>query len=229
MFRDLPINFWKGTHMHVWYPSKSKQLPKASSFQRTKNHVKWIKNKKVIAKRKRPENLGHPVFFVSVVKNWKKKAFHILSCMNFLRLYVYRLLLRCWRFLLVLGLRFTTFLICFFSDYRIQAMTSMPNNCTVRVAVRFVLFIVFIYFSNAFFRIRPQSDNEMQAKSKVCTSMTASAQVSLGEDKTFTFDHVFDQNSKQQAIYEQCVKELVDGTFEGYNATVLAYGQVCFT
>lgn len=28
-------------------------------------------------------------------------------------------------------------------------------------------------------------------------------------------------------MYEECVAPLVDGLFQGYNATVLAYGQVC--
>ena len=39
-------------------------------------------------------------------------------------------------------------------------------------------------------------------------------------------DFVFDQLAKQEEIYDGCIKRLVEGTFEGYNATVLAYGQV---
>lgn len=31
----------------------------------------------------------------------------------------------------------------------------------------------------------------------------------------------------QYVVYESCVEKLVDGLFDGYNATVLAYGQVC--
>jgi len=30
-------------------------------------------------------------------------------------------------------------------------------------------------------------------------------------------------------MFEECVAPLVDGLFQGYNATVLAYGQVRFT
>jgi hypothetical protein len=33
------------------------------------------------------------------------------------------------------------------------------------------------------------------------------------------------QASKQEAIYEQCVRPLVESALAGYNATVFAYGQ----
>lgn len=44
--------------------------------------------------------------------------------------------------------------------------------------------------------------------------------------KSFTFDHVFDTASTQDEVYIECVKPLVDRFLEGFNATVLAYGQV---
>jgi hypothetical protein len=46
----------------------------------------------------------------------------------------------------------------------------------------------------------------------------------IGKDRVFTFDKVFDLNTRQRDIYEGCVKNLVLGCFKGYNATVLAYG-----
>lgn len=48
----------------------------------------------------------------------------------------------------------------------------------------------------------------------------------LGKDKAFTFDYVFDIESRQEEIYIQCIEKLIEGCFEGYNATVFAYGQV---
>ena len=48
----------------------------------------------------------------------------------------------------------------------------------------------------------------------------------LGKDKAFTYDFVFDLDTWQEHIYTTCVRRLVEGCFEGYNATVLAYGQV---
>nr|CBN80889.1 Kinesin-like protein KIF21B [Dicentrarchus labrax] len=60
----------------------------------------------------------------------------------------------------------------------------------------------------------------------VCTLVTpGEPQVLLGKDKAFTYDFVFDINSEQQNIYQACVYKLIEGCFEGYNATVFAYGQ----
>lgn len=51
-------------------------------------------------------------------------------------------------------------------------------------------------------------------------------QVQIGAH-SFTFDHVYGSTgSPSSAMFEECVAPLVDGLFQGYNATVLAYGQV---
>ncbi|KAK1900766.1 Kinesin-like protein KIF21B [Dissostichus eleginoides] len=60
----------------------------------------------------------------------------------------------------------------------------------------------------------------------VCTLVTpGEPQVLLGKDKAFTYDFVLDIDSEQQEIYQACVYKLIEGCFEGYNATVFAYGQ----
>uniref|UniRef100_A0A3B4FK77 Kinesin-like protein KIF21B n=1 Tax=Pundamilia nyererei TaxID=303518 RepID=A0A3B4FK77_9CICH len=60
----------------------------------------------------------------------------------------------------------------------------------------------------------------------VCTLVTpGEPQVLLGKDKAFTYDFVFDIDSEQPHIYQNCVYKLIEGCFEGYNATVFAYGQ----
>uniref|UniRef100_A0A8B9TLX0 Kinesin family member 21A n=1 Tax=Anas platyrhynchos TaxID=8839 RepID=A0A8B9TLX0_ANAPL len=60
----------------------------------------------------------------------------------------------------------------------------------------------------------------------ICTSVTpGEPQVFLGKDKAFTFDYVFNIDSQQEEIYIQCIEKLIEGCFEGYNATVFAYGQ----
>ncbi len=47
---------------------------------------------------------------------------------------------------------------------------------------------------------------------KVCTRVTPNEpQVWLGADKAFTYDHVFDTNTNQEFIYEDCVKKLING------------------
>ncbi len=43
--------------------------------------------------------------------------------------------------------------------------------------------------------------------------------------QSFTFDHVYDQNSTQENVYENTAKPAVWSVLEGYNATILAYGQ----
>uniref|UniRef100_A0A672NT60 Kinesin-like protein KIF21A n=1 Tax=Sinocyclocheilus grahami TaxID=75366 RepID=A0A672NT60_SINGR len=60
----------------------------------------------------------------------------------------------------------------------------------------------------------------------ICTFVTpGEPQVVLGKDKPFTFDYVFDMDSQQDSIYSNCTEKLIEGCFEGYNATIFAYGQ----
>lgn len=85
----------------------------------------------------------------------------------------------------------------------------------------------FCFFQN---RIRPQLAKEKIEGCHICTSVTpGEPQVFLGKDKAFTFDYVFNIDSQQEEIYVQCIEKLIEGCFEGYNATVFAYGQVSFT
>ncbi|XP_055719659.1 kinesin-like protein KIF3B [Salvelinus fontinalis] len=43
--------------------------------------------------------------------------------------------------------------------------------------------------------------------------------------KSFTFDAVYDSESKQSDIYDDTVRPLVDSVLQGFNGTILAYGQ----
>ncbi|CAK7347504.1 unnamed protein product [Dovyalis caffra] len=50
-------------------------------------------------------------------------------------------------------------------------------------------------------------------------------QVQIGTH-SFTFDRVYGSSgTPSSAMFEECIAPLVDGLFQGYNATVLAYGQ----
>lgn len=85
-------------------------------------------------------------------------------------------------------------------------------------------FFFFIFFD---FRIRPQIPREIIDMCRICTQVTPNEpQIVLGADKAFTYDFVFDVDSTQSEIYQKCVERLVEGAMKGYNATVLAYGQV---
>jgi ATP-dependent RNA circularization protein (DNA/RNA ligase family) len=44
------------------------------------------------------------------------------------------------------------------------------------------------------------------------------------KDIRYGFDHVFDENSTQQEVFENTTKFLIDDVLNGYNATVFAYG-----
>ncbi|CAK9135352.1 unnamed protein product [Ilex paraguariensis] len=84
------------------------------------------------------------------------------------------------------------------------------EDCCVKVAVH----------------IRPLIGDERLLGCKDCiTVVPGKPQVQLGTH-SFTFDHVYGSTgSASSAMFEECVAPLVDGLFQGYNATVLAYGQ----
>ncbi|ONK70321.1 uncharacterized protein A4U43_C05F32520 [Asparagus officinalis] len=84
------------------------------------------------------------------------------------------------------------------------------KNCCVKVAVH----------------VRPLIGDERLQGCKDCvTVVPGKPQVQIGTHY-FTFDHVYGSTgSPSSAMFEECVAPLVDGLFQGYNATVLAYGQ----
>ncbi|KAM8750338.1 kinesin-like protein KIF21A isoform 5-T5 [Acanthopagrus schlegelii] len=89
-------------------------------------------------------------------------------------------------------------------------MTTGQDESSVRVALR----------------IRPQLAREKIEGCHICTYvMPGEPQVILGKDKAFTYDYMFDMDSQQDAIYTTCTEKLIEGCFEGYNATIFAYGQ----
>ncbi|XP_076920074.1 kinesin-like protein KIN-4A isoform X1 [Bidens hawaiensis] len=91
-----------------------------------------------------------------------------------------------------------------------EAIPVPADDCCVKVAVH----------------IRPLiGDERLQACKDCVTVVSGKPQVQLGTH-SFTFDHVYGSTgSPPSAMFEECVSPLVDGLFQGYNATVLAYGQ----
>ena len=43
--------------------------------------------------------------------------------------------------------------------------------------------------------------------------------------QSFAFDYVYDMGASQDFLYENTAKQAVVSVLEGYNATILAYGQ----
>ena len=86
-------------------------------------------------------------------------------------------------------------------------------------------------------RVRPMTAKELLSHNSNCINCIGGTnQVVAGIEnspgcKSFTFDHVYDRTTPQEAIYSDCILSLVDRLMEGFNATVLAYGHVnahCF-
>ncbi|KAB2082686.1 hypothetical protein ES319_A05G213900v1 [Gossypium barbadense] len=84
------------------------------------------------------------------------------------------------------------------------------EDCCVKVAVH----------------VRPLIGDEKLQGCKDCVTVTSGKpQVQIGTH-SFTFDHVYGSTgSPSSSMFEECIVPLVDGLFQGYNATVLAYGQ----
>ncbi|XP_044730926.1 kinesin-like protein KIF3A [Chrysoperla carnea] len=47
----------------------------------------------------------------------------------------------------------------------------------------------------------------------------------LEPPKTYTFDYAFDETATQMEIYSETTRNIVDSVIDGYNGTILAYGQ----
>ena len=58
-----------------------------------------------------------------------------------------------------------------------------------------------------------------------CVRVVSQKQLVLGGEHSFTFDRVLLPESTQEETYHKCASSLVHSTLEGFNATLLAYGQ----
>jgi len=80
-------------------------------------------------------------------------------------------------------------------------------------------------------RIRPLSAKERLNCNRKCVSVinnNNSTQLILHPDRKFSFDYIFDDNASQKDVYNTCVKPLLHNFIDGFNATILAYGQVIY-
>ncbi|KAK8384224.1 hypothetical protein O3P69_009162 [Scylla paramamosain] len=82
-----------------------------------------------------------------------------------------------------------------------------------------------------FVRCRPMNAQEKAGKSHNIVTVQNSREVVVKERptdkfaKTFTFDHVFGQDSKQIDVYKAVAKNSVEEVLNGFNCTIFAYGQ----
>lgn len=74
------------------------------------------------------------------------------------------------------------------------------------------------------YRIRPQTPREIIDMCHVCTSVTpGEPQVTLGSDRAFTYNYVFDMEETQENVYNTCVASLVDSSLDGYLIYTVKY------
>ncbi|CAG8467879.1 1610_t:CDS:2 [Dentiscutata erythropus] len=95
--------------------------------------------------------------------------------------------------------------------------TSTNEDTTIKVALR----------------IRPLTSEDLInipirfQRNILSTAAYAPNQVSIQHEKkhNFSFDYVFRQECNQKEVYERCVTKMVDKFLDGFNVTILAYGQ----
>ena len=82
---------------------------------------------------------------------------------------------------------------------------------------------------NVICRFRPLNDKEKEISASLCVSFSSNTIVTVNQSDSnplhFTFDRIFNPSSTQEEIYEYSAKHVVESVMQGFNGTVLAYGQ----
>ncbi|XP_051919424.1 kinesin-like protein kif7 [Hippocampus zosterae] len=75
-------------------------------------------------------------------------------------------------------------------------------------------------------RVRPLLPKELLRCHESCITVDPELQrVTLGHDRHFLCDFLFEETCYQEEVYSTSVQPLIDAFFQGFNATVFAYGQ----
>eukprot|EP00039_Didymoeca_costata_P018846 m.335225 g.335225 ORF g.335225 m.335225 type:complete len:947 (-) comp17543_c0_seq1:112-2952(-) len=77
-------------------------------------------------------------------------------------------------------------------------------------------------------RFRPQQDRELvKGGLPICKFDASHKNVTMNGSRkaAFTFDRVFNMETRQAEIYEDAAKPIVEDVLQGYNGTIFAYGQ----
>lgn len=73
-------------------------------------------------------------------------------------------------------------------------------------------------------RFRPLNDSEVNRGDKYIAKFQGEDTVMIAT-KPYAFDRVFQSNTSQEQVYNDCAKKIVKDVLEGYNGTIFAYGQ----
>lgn len=75
-------------------------------------------------------------------------------------------------------------------------------------------------------RVRPLLPKELLHCHENCITVDSElCRVTLGHDRHFLCDYLFEETCCQEEVYSVSVQPLIDAFFQGFNATVFAYGQ----
>ncbi|XP_032329895.1 kinesin-1 heavy chain isoform X2 [Camelus dromedarius] len=83
-----------------------------------------------------------------------------------------------------------------------------PAECNIKVMCRF----------------RPLNESEVTRGDKYVAKFQGEDTVMIAS-KPYAFDRVFQSNTSQEQVYNDCAKKIVKDVLEGYNGTIFAYGQ----
>ncbi|ETO10167.1 hypothetical protein RFI_27210, partial [Reticulomyxa filosa] len=109
------------------------------------------------------------------------------------------------------------------SPFGFANIVRIHNKCLahfckhVYVYISFVCIYDIMYFSFLVF------DGFNSASSEQSLNSASSSLVHTMH--SFTFDHVHDESAKQKDVYESIAREAAISTLQGYNASIIAYGQ----
>ncbi|XP_030360024.1 kinesin-1 heavy chain isoform X2 [Strigops habroptila] len=91
-----------------------------------------------------------------------------------------------------------------------------PAECNIKVMCRF----------------RPLNESEVTRGDKYIAKFQGEDTVVIAlfcvfffQSKPYIFDRVFQSNTSQEQVYNDCAKKIVKDVLEGYNGTIFAYGQ----
>lgn len=73
-------------------------------------------------------------------------------------------------------------------------------------------------------RFRPLNESEVNRGDKYIAKFQGEDTIMIAS-KPYAFDRVFQSNTSQEQVYNDCAKKIVKDVLEGYNGTIFAYGQ----
>jgi len=78
-------------------------------------------------------------------------------------------------------------------------------------------------------RIRPLLEEELETQEQLrCIEMNSKEMITINAKNkahTFHFDYIFDEEATQATIYNVAAEKIIKQTFQGYDGTIIAYGQ----